>query len=264
MAERDDFMEGLRGSGWNKYSPGYRSGEMLKKAMTYNPPAPKAAPVYIPPAPSLDLGPMMPAPSARVTPRSVDNCNYSSGLVGGSYNTAFEADWWLGGPIGTIAHAGESLKENGFSRFLGAALLGGATALESYGSHASASFVVLTLLATAFGAVIPVVVGWLIQNVFTVAGHLMAYASIALCATLVLGCLVGAGFLALRAFGHKPGPAVKAATVAQPLSTPTRNVSRKHRKTKADPFASLPSLSSKQTLNWDSVASVAPRKSSGN
>jgi len=50
--KRDDFVEGLRGSGWNKYSPGYQTGEMWRKALTYTPPpsSAKPSPTFIPPA----------------------------------------------------------------------------------------------------------------------------------------------------------------------------------------------------------------------
>lgn len=35
-SKRDDWQEGFRGSGWNRYSPGYRSGALWRRALTFN------------------------------------------------------------------------------------------------------------------------------------------------------------------------------------------------------------------------------------
>jgi hypothetical protein len=59
--KRDDFMEGFRGTGWDKYSPGYRNGETWRKALTDNPPRNAAAPLWFAP-PTHHSVPPLPGP----------------------------------------------------------------------------------------------------------------------------------------------------------------------------------------------------------
>jgi hypothetical protein len=93
--KRDDFMEGFRGTGWNRYSPGYQNGQRWKKALTFPPPTPAAPPtprsrpasaasarvIVMPRAASVSTTPRFSSPGPRSGSAEGARAGYSDGAA---------------------------------------------------------------------------------------------------------------------------------------------------------------------------------------
>ena len=139
--KRDDFLEGFRGTGWNKYSPGYQTGQMWKKALTFNPPATATplTPVYRPPdraaAPAVTIPRASSTSSApyiaSAGPYSDSGGNYSGGSSSGLLDSIAENLW----PFSQLSNLSDWLGDgNAACRMLLACFAGLAETILIYGN----------------------------------------------------------------------------------------------------------------------------------
>ena len=139
--KRDDFMEGFRGTGWNKYSPGYQNGQRWKKALTFNPPAPAVAPTPVYRRPAAGAAPIMTIPRATsASPAtyissagsySDSGGSYSSGSSSGLLDSVAESLW----PFSQLSNLSEWLEEgNAACRMLLGCFAGGVETFLIYGN----------------------------------------------------------------------------------------------------------------------------------
>jgi len=139
--KRDDFMEGFRGTGWNKWSPGYQNGQMWKKALTFNPPAPAVplTPIYRPPARAAAPSVTIPSTSSILSTPYVSSAgsysdpggSYSAGSSSGILDSIAESLW----PFSQLNNLSEWLHEgNAACRMLLACVAGLAGVILIYGN----------------------------------------------------------------------------------------------------------------------------------